>query len=99
MSGTTSRRNRARLCVEPLEERTLLSADIIPAVISRDGLGLGYITSMAVSPDGHKVYLGRAWSTNPERLNLGVLTLDDFGNPVGDASLYADSADPLPLDG
>src|SRR5262249_13833021 len=72
---------------------------VSPIMISRDDLGMGYVNAMAVSPDAHRVYLGRPWSNDPNRLNLGVLTLDDAGKPVGEQRLYADAdrAHPLPF--
>jgi Ca2+-binding RTX toxin-like protein len=81
--------------LELLEDRTLLSA--APVVISQNDLHLGSIGALAVSPDAHKVYLGRFGSWSPGGMNLAVLTLDDSGKPVGDPTLYADSALPLPL--
>lgn len=91
---------RTRLTVEQLERRDLLSGDATtPIMLSRDGLGLGYVTAMALSPDGHKVYLGRGNSFDPDRQNLGVLSLDAAGQPVGEPHFYADSVAPLPLAG
>src|SRR5262249_27821243 len=46
-----------------LDPSTIASTAITLAVISRDGLGLGYITSLAVNPSGTRVYLGRAGSS------------------------------------
>jgi hypothetical protein len=64
-------------------------------MLSRDNLGLGSTETMAVSPDGHRVYLGERSSTDSERLNLAVVTLDDTGKPVGQPQLYPDSTVPL----
>jgi DNA-binding beta-propeller fold protein YncE len=68
-------------------------------MLSRDDLGMGYVDALVVSPDAHRVYLGRVDSIDTHRLNLGVLTLDDAGNPVGIPRLYADGAESLPATG
>jgi hypothetical protein len=61
-----------------------------PVLISRQKLGMGTIGSMAVSTDGQRVYLGRRSSYERRRLNLGVLSLDAAGQPMGKPKLYAD---------
>src|SRR5262249_7193204 len=94
-SGKT--RVRALPRAEGLEDRTLLDATPVP--LGQEGLHLGVIASTAVSPDGHKVYLGRRWSYDHGETNLVVVTLDASGKPVGDPHLYADSAVPLPFGG
>jgi hypothetical protein len=66
-------------------------------MISQDGLGLDFIGSMAVSPDGSRVYLGLRESPDTSRMNLAVLTLNASGQPVGLPSLYADSSLSLPF--
>jgi hypothetical protein len=88
-------RSRTTLGVEPLETRVAPAAT--PIVISKDALGLDYIGSMAVSPDGQKVYLGRRYSQDQSREDLAVLTLDSSGNPVGQVAFYADNTSPLPF--
>jgi hypothetical protein len=64
-------------------------------IISQDELNLGPIGAMAVSPSGRKVYLGRLYSQDADRLNLVVLGLDAEGNRVGEPTLHPDSALPL----
>src|SRR6516165_5531976 len=101
-SRSTRRPLQLRPGLEPLETRVLPSTT--PIMISVDALGLngtapglGDIASMAVSPDGHKVYLGRGLSTDSDRFNLAVVTLDDAGKPIGQTQFYPDSTIPLRL--
>jgi hypothetical protein len=86
-----------RLTVEQLESRDAPSVN--PILVSRDDLGMGYVSAMAVSQDAHRLYTGRPWSNDSNRLNIGVQTLDDAGKPVGEQRLYADAdaAHPLPF--
>jgi hypothetical protein len=59
---------------------------------------MGLIGSLAVSPDGRRVYLGRRTSYERSRLNLGVLSLDAAGRRMGKLTLYPDSDVKIPLD-
>jgi hypothetical protein len=78
-------RIRARPFLEALEDRTLFNAT--PVLLAQSSLHLGEIASTAVSPDEHKVYLGRRWSNDHAETNLVVVTLDASGKPVGDPNL------------
>jgi len=69
-----------------------------PIVLESQKLGMGKIGSMAMSLNGQRVYLGRRSSYERSRLNLGVLTLDAAGRPVGKPKLYPDSDVPKPID-
>jgi hypothetical protein len=66
-------------------------------MISQNGLGLDAIGSMAVSPDGSRTYFGLRGSSDRDRMNLAVVTLDASAQRVGDARFYADSTLPLPF--
>src|SRR5262245_61646170 len=85
---------KARLVVESLEARTLLSG-VTPIMISQDGLGLEFIDSMAVSPTGadglRRAYLGQGISQDDDRMNLAVVTLDTSGRPMGQPRFYPDA--------
>jgi hypothetical protein len=50
---------------------------------------------MEVSPDGRTVYFGRFLSYEHNRMNLGVLSLDSDGQPVGDVVYFRDCTDDL----
>lgn len=51
------------------------------------------IESMAISPDGSRVYLGQSLSYDRHRQNLIVLTLDATGNVLGPVRRYPDTQD------
>jgi hypothetical protein len=61
----------------------------------REQLGLGYVSTMEVSPDGRTVYFGRCHSYEHDRMNLGVISLDANGQPIGDIMYFRDCTDPL----
>ncbi len=68
-----------------------------PVVLSLEALGIpGTAGAMAVSDDGHRVYLGRQHSYDRRRLNLIVVTPAPDGSVVGAARRYLDSPVPLP---
>ncbi len=50
---------------------------------------------MVVSDDGKTVYFGRFESYEHDRMNLGVLSLDSNGQPVGDVKWFQDCTEPL----
>lgn len=67
------------------------------AIISQDDLNLGQIASIAMNPSGRKVYLGRIYSWDADRLNLLAISLDANGLRVGEPTLHPDSNLPLVL--
>lgn len=67
-------------------------------MLSSADLELGPVRSMAVNADATRVYFGGWNSTDSDRLNLGVATLDIVtGVPVGETRFYPDSAIPRRL--
>jgi hypothetical protein len=68
-----------------------------PILLSQSDLKLGVIASMAVSPDGQRVYLGRLNSNDPARRNLGVIAMNPTDGSLSTPTLYRDSDLPLPL--
>lgn len=64
--------------------------------LQRDDLQLGHIMSLAMSPDGRRVYVGRHISDDQTRENLAVLTIDPQTGAVLRKQLFRDSDQPLP---
>ncbi len=63
----------------------------------REQLGVGYVSTMIVSPDGKTVYFGRYQSYEHNRMNLGVLLLDSHGQPIGEIKYFRDCTENIPL--
>lgn len=82
-------RGEARAAPETLAERSA-------TVLSLEDTGLGFASSMAVSLNGRRVYVGAETSYDPRRLNLAVVTLDEQGRPAGAARRYVSGEAPLP---
>ena len=61
----------------------------------REELGLGYVSTVEVSPDGKTVYFGRYQSYDHDRMNLGVISLGTDGQPIGDIKYFRDCTEPL----
>ena len=51
-----------------------------PVMLSKQDLKLGIIASLAVHPDGKRVYLGRRNSSDPARKNLAVIPIFTTGH-------------------
>ena len=68
-----------------------------PVMLSKQDLKLGIIASLAVHPDGKRVYLGRRNSSDPARKNLAVIPINLADGAPGSPKLYRDSNLPLPL--
>jgi len=51
---------------------------------------------MEVNPDGKTVYFGRYLSYEHDRMNLGVLSLDSNGQPIGNVTYFRDCTESLP---
>jgi hypothetical protein len=68
-----------------------------PILLSKQELKLGVIASIAISPDGERVYLGRSNSSDPDRQNLVVVPINATDGSTGSPKLYRDSNLPLPL--
>lgn len=58
--------------------------------------GISSANAVVAHPNGRRVYYGVTPSTDPQRLNLVVLSLDAEGQVAGKSRFYADSALPLP---
>ncbi len=68
-----------------------------PVILSKQDLKVGKIASMAVSPDGKRVYLGRRHSRDSARENLAVVPINPNDGSTGSPQLYRDSDLPMPL--
>src|SRR5215469_6471509 len=74
---------------------------LLVTTLLREQLGLGYVSTMEVSPDGRTVYFGRYYSYEHDRMNLGVISLDANGQRSGDIRYFSDcdiTKYPLALD-
>jgi hypothetical protein len=69
-----------------------------PFILAREELKLDTaLSSMAIGPDGQRVYLGCSFSSDPTRENLAVLKIDSQNGLLQAKHLYRDSDQPLPL--
>lgn len=93
VSVVTSPVREALLQAEP----ALLSLPDQPAIVlCLEDMGLNSAGSMAVSPNGRRVYVGAEHSSDHKRLNLAVVSLDQQGRRAGGPRHYRDSAMALP---
>ncbi len=68
----------------------------VPAVVSEAGWHVADAASVAASPDGRTIYLGRRNSGDLARRNLIVGSVDAGGVVTGEPRAYLDSEIPLP---
>ncbi len=70
---------------------------MIPILLPREELKIGHIASLAISPNGRRMYLGRYVSDDQTPENVAVLRIDPATGTVFGKCMFRDNKEPLPV--